>query len=165
MGYFQSTHAWASHSRLLAVTSDRSLKSYPTKEFWSGTKVIYCWFYFLLFAYCFVFVSRLFIDLFKMQKERHRLEIQTFFKPLLPTFVTFRSLLKSRILALLSKEGLSLIYPNGENTYHAVGKNIGFGGLGTYFSCMLLAWLFIIYVPQLSRMWNGDSIVVKCSFM
>lgn len=50
-------------------------------------------------------------------------------------------------------------------TYHAVGKNTGFGGSGTYFSCMLLAWLLIVYVPQLSRMWNGDSIVVKGSFL
>lgn len=38
------------------------------KRIFKCTKVICCWFYFLLFAYCFVFASCLFTDLSKTGK-------------------------------------------------------------------------------------------------
>lgn len=66
------------------------------------------------FVYGFVFVSCLFIDTSNVQKARHRLEFQTSSKPLVPNFVTFQSSEKSGILALLSKDGLPLGYPNGK---------------------------------------------------
>lgn len=156
MGYFQSKHVWASHSRLLAFATDRSVEGSLTKEFWRGTKVIYCWFYFLLFAYCFVFVLCLFIDLFKnARREDIALRVRPSLSLCFPTLLPSDHSKKSGILALLSKEGLALIYPSGENILddhmscsgweHRVWRvrrlfQLCALGLATHLPCALVVW-------------------------
>lgn len=140
-----------------------SSASAPTKEFSRGTEVICCWLCFLLFAYCFVFITCLFAS--QMQKERLGLEFQTSLKPLAPNLAVFRSPSKPGIQALLREEvchPLTQREKKGRTvTRHTAGENTDATGSEDYLSCVLLVWLCIFYVPQCSHIKNGDRIVSR----